>query len=199
MTLRQNFVGNRLKEPRMPHIELGNDLPGIVSLFAFRPETAAPLSELAEVLLRGPSALSQGERELIAARVSHLNSCSFCTDSHAAFAAAQLDQGMSLVDQVRTDPAAAPVSDKLKALLAVADAVQEGGRAVTDEHIKTARAAGATDREIHDTVLIAAAFCMYNRYVDGLATTVPDQSAAYTEMAEHITTHGYRGAVPLQP
>ncbi|MEV5878826.1 peroxidase-related enzyme [Streptomyces sp. NPDC052101] len=183
----------------MPHIDVGNDLPGIVSLFAFRPETAAPLSELAEVLLRGPNSLSRGERELIAARVSHLNSCSFCTNSHAAFAAAQLDQGMPLVDQVRTDPATAPVSDKLKALLAVADAVQEGGRAVTREHVKTARAAGATDTEIHDTVLIAAAFCMYNRYVDALATTVPDQHAVYTEMADHITTHGYRDVVPLQP
>ncbi|OLZ65758.1 carboxymuconolactone decarboxylase [Streptomyces sp. IMTB 2501] len=183
----------------MPHIELGNDLPGIVSLFAFRPETATPLSELAEVLLRGPSTLSRGERELIAARVSHLNSCRFCADCHAAFAAVQLDQGMPLVDQVRADPAAAPVSDKLKALLAVADAVQESGRAVTDEHIKTARVAGATDTEIHDTVLIAAAFCMFNRYVDGLATTAPDQAAAYTEMAHHITAHGYRDAVPLQP
>ncbi|MER6381026.1 carboxymuconolactone decarboxylase family protein [Streptomyces sp. NPDC001118] len=183
----------------MPHIELGNDLPGIVSLFAFRPETAAPLSELAEVLLRGPSALDRGERELIAARVSHLNSCSFCTDCHAAFAAAQLDQGLPLVDQVRTEPATAPVSDKLKALLAVADAVHKSGRDVTDEHIRTARSAGATDTEIHDTVLIAAAFCMFNRYVDGLATTLPDRPAAYTEMAEHITTHGYRSAVPLQP
>ncbi|WP_369386525.1 carboxymuconolactone decarboxylase family protein [Streptomyces sp. CG1] len=183
----------------MPHIELGNDLPGIVSLFAFRPETAGPLNELAEVLLRGPSALSRGERELIAARVSHLNSCRFCTNSHAAFAAAQLDDGMPLVDQVRTDPATAPVSDKLKALLTLADAVQGGGLQVTDQHIKTARTAGATDTEIHDTVLIAAAFCMYNRYVDGLATTAPDHPAAYTEMADHITAHGYRNAVPLKP
>src|SRR5262249_2411908 len=149
--------------------------------------------------LRGPSALSRGERELIAARVSHLNSCRFCTNSHAAFAAAQLDEGMPLVDQVRTDPATAPVSDKLKTLLAVADAVQESGRAGTGEPLKTARAAGATDTEIHDTVLIAAAFCMYNRYVDGLATIAPDQPAAYSEMADHITVHGYREAMPLQP
>ncbi|GGP86364.1 carboxymuconolactone decarboxylase family protein [Streptomyces melanogenes] len=178
----------------MPHIELGNDLPGIMSLFAFRPETAGPLNELAEVLLRGPSTLSRGERELIAARVSHLNGCYFCTHCHAAFAAAQLDEGMPLVDRVRSDPACAPVSDKLKALLALAGAVQDGGRQVKDHHMDTARAAGATDTEIHDTVLIAAAFCMYNRYVDGLATIAPDRPSAYTEMAEWIAVHGYRAA-----
>lgn len=183
----------------MPHIELGNDLPGIMSLFAFRPETAGPLGALAEALLRGPSTLSRGERELIAARVSHLNGCRFCTDSHAAFAAAQLDEGMPLVDQVRADPAAAAVSDKLKALLVVAEAVQGGGRQVSGEHIEAARTAGATDTEIHDTVLIAAAFCMYNRYVDGLATTVPDQPSAYADAAKTVVAHGYGSVVQPQP
>lgn len=181
----------------MPHIQLGNDLPGIVSLFAYRPQTAGPLGELAEVLLRGPSTLSRGERELIAARVSERNDCRFCADSHAAFAAAQLDEGMALVDQVRAEPADAPVSEKLKALLALADAVQESGSPVTGDHIRAARTAGATDAEVHDTVLIAAAFCMYNRYVDALATVTPEDPAAYAEMAEVITTHGYRGVALL--
>ena len=112
----------------MPHISLGNDAPGIVSLFAYRPETAKPLCDLAEVLLRGPSSLTRGERELIASYVSKLNDCNFCTDSHAAFAAAQLPEGMTLVDQVRADPDAAPVSPKLHALLSIAAAVQRGGR-----------------------------------------------------------------------
>lgn len=175
----------------VPHIALGNDEDGIVSLFAYRPATARPLSELAEALLRGPSSLSRGERELIASYVSKLNDCEFCTSSHAAFAAAQLPEGMPLVDQVRADLDAAPVPPKLKALLRVAGAVQRGGRHVRAEDVEAARAAGATDVEIHDTVLIAAAFCMYNRYVDGLGTTVPDDPSGYAAAAEVIVGDGY--------
>jgi uncharacterized peroxidase-related enzyme len=182
----------------MPHINLGNDAPGIVSLFAYRPEAAKPLCDLAEVLLRGPNSLTRGERELIAAYVSTLNDCSFCGDSHAAFAAAQLPEGMTLVDQVRTDPAGAPVSPKLAALLPIAAAVQRGGKNVREEDVAAAREAGATDVEIHDTVLIAAAFCLYNRYVDGLATTLPDDPDGYAEMAELIVNVGY-GVVSGQP
>jgi uncharacterized peroxidase-related enzyme len=182
----------------MPHISLGNDAPGIVSLFAYRPETARPLCDLAEVLLRGPNSLTRGERELIASYVSKLNDCDFCTDSHAAFAAVQLPEGMTLVDQVRADPDAAPVSPKLHALLGIAAAVQRGGKNVCDEDVAAAREAGATDLEIHDTVLIAAAFCLYNRYVDGLATTLPDDPAGYAAMAELIVSTGY-GAASGQP
>lgn len=182
----------------MPHIRLGNNAPGIVSLFVYRPETAKPLSDLAEVLLRGPNSLTRGERELIAAYVSTLNDCNFCTDSHAAFAAAQLPEGMTLVNQVRTDPDAAPVSGKLRALLRIAAAVQRGGKNVREEDVALARGAGATDLEIHDTVLIAAAFCLYNRYVDGLATTVPDDPAGYAVMAEQIVSAGY-GVASGQP
>lgn len=182
----------------MPHISLGNDAPGIMSLFIYRPETAKPLCDLAEVLLRGPSSLTRGERELIAAYVSRLNDCSFCTDSHAAFAAAQLPGGMTLVDQVRTDPDTAPVSPKLHALLRIAAAVQQGGKHVREEDAVAARHAGATDLEIHDTVLIAAAFCLYNRYVDGLATTLPDDPSGYKAMADLIVTTGY-GAASGQP
>lgn len=182
----------------MPHISLGNDAPGIVSLFAYRPETAKPLCDLAEVLLRGPNSLTRGERELIAAYVSRLNDCNFCTDSHAAFAAAQLPEGMTLVDQVRTDPDTAPVSAKMRALLRIAAAVQRGGKNVRAEDVAAAREAGATDVEIHDTVLIAAAFCLYNRYVDGLATTIPDDPGSYAAMAEVIVSAGY-GVVSGEP
>lgn len=182
----------------MPHIPLPEGLAGIRSLLNYRPETAGPLTELAEILLRGPSTLSRGERELIATRVSHLNDCRYCTDSHAAFAAAQLPQGVDLVDQVREEPATAHVPEKLRALLAIADAVQIGGKEVQDKHVDAARAAGATDAEIHDCVLIAAAFCMYNRYVDGLATVLPDSPDAYTAMADRIVTAGYRDSMPGQ-
>jgi uncharacterized peroxidase-related enzyme len=175
----------------MPHIALNSAEPGIRGLLRFRPETGRPLSDLAEVLLRGPSTLSRGERELIAAYVSALNDCQYCASSHSACAAAQLPEGMELVAQVRADPAAAAVSAKLKALLQIASAVRHGGRAVTAELVAGARAAGATDVEIHDTVLIAAAFCMFNRYVDGLATTAPDDPEVYEAAAQRLVTHGY--------
>ena len=179
----------------MPHISLGNDAPGIVSLFIYRPETAKPLSDLAETLLRGPNSLTRGERELIAAYVSRLNDCNFCSDSHAAFAAAQLPEGMTLVDDVRADLATAPVSAKLGALLRIAAAVQRGGKNVRAEDVEAAREAGASDQEIHDVVLIAAAFCMFNRYVDGLATTLPDDPGGYAVMAELIVNAGYTAAI----
>jgi uncharacterized peroxidase-related enzyme len=180
-----------MEEGHMPHITLNSAEPGIRGLLKYRPETGRPLSELAEVLLRGPGSLSRGERELIAAYVSGLNDCLYCTSSHSATAAAQLPGGMALVDQVRAGPGRAPVSGKLRALLAIAAAVQQGGLHVTEEHIARARAADATDLEIHDTVLIAAAFCMFNRYVDGLATIAPDDPAGYAAGAQHLIKEGY--------
>ena len=179
----------------MAHIDLGVDeaqFPGINGPLAYRPETAKPLEELAEVLLRAPNTLTPGERELIAAYVSGLNECTFCRDSHSAFAAAQLDAGMSLVEQVRADLDTAPVSAKLRALLRIAAAVRDDGRKVTTDMVEAARTEGATDQEIHDTVLIAAAFCMYNRYVDGLATFAPAGPELYAGAAQRIIAHGYR-------
>ncbi|MEV4534120.1 carboxymuconolactone decarboxylase family protein [Asanoa sp. NPDC049518] len=178
----------------MAHIDLGFDekeLPGISGLLRYRPLTGGPLAALADALLTAPNSLSRGERELIAAQVSARNECGFCRDSHAAAAAAQLEPGMSLVEQVRADPATAPISDKLRALLRLADVVREDGRAVTPSLVDDARAAGATDVEIHDTVLIAAAFCMFNRYVDGLGTVAPDDPAAYAASAQRIVAMGY--------
>lgn len=176
----------------MPHIPVPEDLPGIGSLMAFRPETAGPLRDLAEVLLRSANTLSRGDRELIAAFVSRRNECDFCCWSHSAFAARQLAGGRTLVAEALRAPEAAPVSDKMKALLGIAARVREGGKAVTQEAIAAARGAGATDVEIHDTVLIAAAFCMYNRYVDGLAAVTPTDLDVYDRMAERIVADGYR-------
>ena len=65
------------------------------------------------------------------------------------------------------------------------------GRLVTDAAVAAARAQGAIDREIHDTVLIAAAFCMFNRYVDGLATIAPDDPALYAAGAQRLIKDGY--------
>jgi uncharacterized peroxidase-related enzyme len=175
----------------VPHIPLKDGIPGISSLMAFRPETAGPLSELAEVLLRGPSPLSRGERELIAAFVSSGNECRFCRDSHSATAGLQLSGGRPLVDAVTTDHQTADISPKLKALLTIADLVRESGRSVTAEAVAQARSAGASDVELHDTVLIASAFCMYNRYVDGLATSLPADPQSHDRVARRIVEEGY--------
>jgi uncharacterized peroxidase-related enzyme len=175
----------------MPHISLPEGLPGISGGFAFRPETAKPMRELAHVLLHGPSTLTPGERELIATYVSSRNDCYFCQTSHGAAAAAHLAKDWGLVEQVKRDFAQAEVSEKLKALLTIAGKVQQGGKHVTAGDVARAREMGASDMEIHDTVLIAAAFCMYNRYVDGLATWQPEDPAMYASMGEHLATHGY--------
>lgn len=181
----------------MAHINLGPDerlFPGINGPMRFRPETAGPLNALANALLAEENSLSRGDRELIAAYTSSLNECEFCTASHSAFAAAQLDAGAELVEQVKRDIDAAPISDKLRALLGIAAAVQKSGRHVTPELVEAARQAGAVDVEIHDTVLIAAAFCMYNRYVDGLGTVVPEDPAAYEMAAKRVVASGYGAA-----
>jgi len=176
------------------HIELGNDGPGIRGLLAYRPESARPITELCEMLLRGDNTLSRGERELIAAYVSRLNECDFCANSHGVCAALQLPGGAEQVGQVLSGaPGGEPVSGKLSALLDIAGLVQLGGRMVTEESVAKARAAGATDVEIHDTVLIAAAFCMLNRYVDGLAAPTPGDPAQYAAMGDRLVREGYLG------
>lgn len=177
----------------MAYINLPEELPGILGPMAFRPDTAKILNTLAETLLRGPSSLTSGERELIAAYVSHQNNCLFCHSSHGAAAAHHLGKDYQLVDQVKQDYRSAPISEKLKALLNVAGKVQKSGRNVTPDDIEAARKLGATDMEIHDTVLIAAAFCMYNRYVDGLGTWAPAETLAYDDMGKRLAEVGYMG------
>src|ERR1700684_1240227 len=175
----------------MPHIPLAPDLPGIRGAMAFRPETARPLNALVEILLTGPSTLSRGERELIATYVSSRNCTHYCHSIHGAIAAAHLGGNEALVKQVKTDFTGAAISLKLKALLAIAGKVQQDGKLVTEDDVRIARNLGATDLEIHDTVLIAAAFCMYNRYVDGLDTVQPNDPAMYASMGKHLAEHGY--------
>ncbi len=175
----------------MPYISLPEDQPGIRGAMAFRPETAKPLNDLVEVLLRGPSTLTRGERELIATYVSSLNDCYYCQTIHGAIAAAHLDGDEDLVKRIKADFRHADVSDKLKALLVIAGKVQRGGKNVTAADVEHARSLGATDVEIHDTVLIAAAFCMYNRYVDGLGTTQPRDEAMYRERGKLVARDGY--------
>ena len=174
----------------MPYINVPEGVPGIRSLVMFRPETGEHLYALAQVLLRGPSPLTPAERELIAAYVSHRNACMFCGNSHAAAARCLFGADSNVVDAVLNDMQQAPVSDKLKALLHIAGKVQVLGNTVTPEDIAAARAAGADDRELHDTVLIAASFSMFNRYVDGLGAVTPTDPTEYAAMGERMVS-GY--------
>ena len=175
----------------MAHITVEEGVPGIRSLVQFRPETGKSLYELAQVLLRGESPLSEAERELIAAYVSHRNHTMFCEMSHAAASRHLYGDDKGIVDEVMKDADNADISDKLKALLHIAGKVQILGKEVSPEDVEAAREEGASDREIHDTVLIAAAFSMYNRYVDGLASFTPTDPAEYDEMGKRMAERGY--------
>ena len=177
----------------MPHIALPDELPGITAGFAFRPETAQPMRELAHVLLHtsGNPSLPSADRELIAAFVSSRNTCYFCKTSHAA-ASTHLHGGdATRVEEVCRDLGTAEIPAKLKALLAIAGQVQIDGKRVSKDLVDEARQHGATDLDIHDTVLIAAAFCMYNRYVDGLDTWQPRDDSMYKEMGRQMGEGGY--------
>lgn len=172
------------------HIPVQDGLPGITGLLEYRLDTGKPIRELTQTLLRGPSTLSEGERELIAMVVSHRNKCRFCTTAHTA--AADLLYGeTATAEAVKHDIDHAPVSAKMKALLRIATKVQDNGRFVSEKDVAAARAEGATDLELHDTVLIAALFSLYNRYVDGLAAETPDDPAFYQTLAQRIVHRGY--------
>jgi uncharacterized peroxidase-related enzyme len=180
----------------MAYINVSEDLPGIRGLMAFRPETAQPLNDLAEILLRGENSLSIGERELIAAFVSSQNDCFFCQNAHGGYAQHFLGCDMEFIDQVKKDHLTADLSEKMHCLLSIAENVAKGGKFVTEELVNRARSFGATDLEIHDTVLIAAAFCMFNRYVDGLGTSAPEDRQYYIRRAAARAHLGYANYDP---
>ncbi len=186
----------------MAYITLPEGLPGIRGLLTFSPETAKAMAELTQTLMRGPSPLTMAEREMIAALVSSRNRCHYCRSAHEAIAAEHLggtDQDYGVLEQVQTDPETAPVSAKMKALLAIAGKVQQDGKLVKEADVERARAEGATDKEIHDVVLIAAAFCMFNRYVDGLGTWQPDDPPFYREAGRLTAERGYTNREPYRP
>jgi uncharacterized peroxidase-related enzyme len=176
----------------MTYIKTDIPQPGIVELLFYKGPTGKALSNLAHTLLHGPSQLTSGERELIASYVSNLNNCEFCHESHSASANFHLNDGGKIVNSVKSDPAKALVSEKMKALLKIAGQVQISGRNVTLEAVEGARRKGASDEDIHDTVLIAAAFCMFNRYVDGLGTNLPAEKSEYIPMGKRMAQIGYK-------
>ncbi len=177
----------------MPYIALPEGFPGVRSLFMYSPETAKPLNDLVQTLLHDPSTstLTPGERELIAAYTSSLNECKYCASTHGAIAKYQLNGDEDLVKGVMKDPGTADISPRLRTLVNIAAKVQQSGRNVTPADIDAARKEGATDKEIHDAVLIAATFCLFNRYVDGLGTWAPDDPAVYDAIGKQRASEGY--------
>jgi uncharacterized peroxidase-related enzyme len=176
----------------MSHIDFKNDFPGIRGPMAYSPETGQALNELAEILLHDDNnTVSQGDRELIGAYVSSQNDCFYCQNVHGALAQHYYACNMQLIDDIKENYQSAPISPKLKALLSIAGSVQKGGRYVTSNQVEHAKSLGATDKEIHDTVLIAAAFCMFNRYVDGLNTWAPQDRQVYIDRAKMRAEEGY--------
>jgi uncharacterized peroxidase-related enzyme len=180
----------------MAHIQLPEGLPGLRGALVYSPETSKSLCDLVQVLLTGPHTLTPAEREMIATYVSSQNDCYYCQTCHGSTAAQHLggnDADYELIAHIKQDYEATPISAKMKALLAIAGQVQKGGKHVTTKDIERARQQGATDKEIHDTVLIAAAFCMFNRYVDGLAAWQPTDPAIYREIGKQTSQQGYVG------
>lgn len=175
----------------MPYIDTKNDIAGIRGLMQFRPDVAIALNQLAQVLLAVEASLSKRDRELIASFVSSRNDCTFCMTSHGAIAAHLPEGNQELVETIWKDYKTAPIDDKLKALLQIADKVAQGGIHVTPADIAAAKEIGASDLDIHDTVLIAATFCMFNRYVDGLGATTPDDPGFYEIIGKQRAAEGY--------
>jgi uncharacterized peroxidase-related enzyme len=148
------------------------------------------LNALAQVLLVDQPFTSRAERETM-----HLcfftNQCRFCMTTHGAIAAHLPGSNQETMEAVWADYRSAPISEKLKALLHIAEQVAVSGRNVKEEDIAAARAQGASDMDIHDTVLIAATFCMFNRYVDGLGATTPDDPLFYELVGAQRAKEGY--------
>lgn len=160
-------------------------------LLAFRPAIAPAITALTETLLRSEEGLSRGERELIGAFVSALNDCFICQHVHGAVAQCHLGVGDDFIEKVKQDFQQTPLSEKMKSLLAIAESTQRSGAFVTSEQVESAQKAGASDLEIHDTVLITSLFCLFNRYLDGLGVTSEDNLETFRQRGRLIAEKGY--------
>lgn len=174
------------------------DVPGILAAMRLTPSLERHLRGLADALLVEdyPGAtITRAERELLATAVSAGNDCFYCMDSHGAFANAVLERsgvtGLErLIDGIKNG-ASDGLDDKMRALLHIARTVRREARDLTAADVATARAAGATDADVQLAVLIAAAFSMYNRMVDGFRAKTPPTADAFRAGAAEIVEHGY--------
>jgi uncharacterized peroxidase-related enzyme len=178
------------------------DVPGIGTALRLTPTLGVHLRGLADELLVNdfPGAtLQRHERELLATAVSAANDCFFCMDSHGAFATALLEreglaERVGLVDVVKQG-ASDGFDAKMQGLLAIARTVRTDPLRLTADDIAAAKDAGASDADVQLAVLIASAFSMYNRMVDGFRAVTPPSVEMYRDRAAEIAEHGY-SAVP---
>lgn len=175
--------------------------PGITAAMGLSPGLGVHLRGLADALLVDPypgTTLGRGERELLATATSAANDCFFCMDSHAAFATELLgrageDDVPAMVEEARGG-APRTLSPKMRALLSIARAVARDARSLSRADVERALAAGATDADTQLAVLIASAFSMYNRMVDGLRAPTPPSPEPFAERAVAIADLGYTNA-----
>jgi uncharacterized peroxidase-related enzyme len=174
------------------------DVPGILAAIRLTPGLGIHLRGLADELLVNdfPGAtLVRAEREMLATAVSAANDCFYCMDSHGAFATAVLERSgaaelVPLIDGVKRGSSEG-FDDKMRALLDIARTVRREPRDLTAADVAAAQAAGATDADVQLAVLIAAAFSMYNRMVEGFRAKTPPTADAYRGRAAEIAEHGY--------
>ena len=174
------------------------DVPRIGVAMRLTPGLGVHLRGLAdEILVHDyPGAtLQRHEREMLATAVSAANDCLFCMDSHGAFANALLEKAgatdlVPMIDVIK-DGSSDGLSDKMCALLHIARTVQRDPRGLAEVDVDAATAAGATDADIQLAILIASAFSMYNRLVDGFRTRTAPTTEAYRARAVEIAEHGY--------
>jgi uncharacterized peroxidase-related enzyme len=175
----------------MAFVQLNNEFPGIEGLLLNKPSTGKAICRFVQQVLRGSSSLTFAEREIIAAYVSHLNNCMYCSNTHTEVANALLNDEGNTMACVNSNMYAASLSSKMKALLQIAAKVQQGGMYVGETDIENARKHGAKDNDIHNAVLVAAMFCFVNRYVDGLRTEAPPDKNDYKLPAKYLARSGY--------
>jgi uncharacterized peroxidase-related enzyme len=188
----------RARARELPIVDGLPDLPGIIVAMNLSPALSAPLRGLANALLVDEfpgSTLRRGERELLATATSARNDCFYCMDTHGAFAAELLRRDHAseietLIDSIKSGELSR-LDPKLSALASIARRVAQEPRTLDREDVARAKAAGASDGDVQLAILIAAAFCMYNRMVDGLRARTPANVAAYDARAREIAEYGY--------
>jgi uncharacterized peroxidase-related enzyme len=174
------------------------EAPGILAAIRLTPNLGIHLRGLADELLVNDfpgTTLERAEREMLATAVSAGNDCFYCMDSHGAFATALLEacgatERLGLIDTIKLGSSDG-LDRKMSALLHIARTVRRDALALTDDDVAAAHEAGATDADVQLAVLIAAAFSMYNRMVDGFRAATPPATAAYRDRAREIASHGY--------
>jgi uncharacterized peroxidase-related enzyme len=181
------------------------DVPGILTAIRLTPGLGIHLRGLADELLVNefPGAtISRAEREMLATAVSAGNDCFYCMDSHGSFATALLEGNGStelvpLVDEIKLGSSEG-FDDKMRALLHIARTVRREPRDLTADDVAAAHAAGAADADVQLAVLIASAFSMYNRMVEGFRARTMPSPDAYRPRAAEIAAHGY-SVQPVAP